>query len=68
MQNAPIVWFSKRQNTVEAATFGSDFVALRICKELVVALRYKLRMFGFPFDGPLDVFCDNRGVVMNASN
>jgi hypothetical protein len=30
VQNAPIIWFSKRQNTVEAATFGSEFVALRI--------------------------------------
>ena len=63
----PIIWFSKRQNTVEAATFGSEFVALRIYKELIVALRYKLRMFGVPIDGPASVFCDNRGVVKNAS-
>ena len=34
-----------RQNTVEAEKFGSDFVALRICKELIVALRYKLHIF-----------------------
>jgi hypothetical protein len=67
VQNAPIIWFSKRQNTVEAATFGSEFVALRICKELIVALRYKLRMFGVPIEGPTNVFCDNRGVVKNAS-
>ena len=66
VQNASIIWFSKRQNTVEAATFGSEFVALRICKELVGVLCYKLRMFGVPLDGPTDVFCDNRGVVMNA--
>jgi hypothetical protein len=40
VQNAPIIWFSKRQNTVEAATLGSEFVALwRICTELIVALR-----------------------------
>jgi hypothetical protein len=41
LQNAPIIWFSaKRQNTVEAATFGSkEFVTLQICtKELIVAL------------------------------
>ena len=24
-------------------------------------------MFGVPLDGPEDVFCDNRGEVMNAS-
>jgi len=67
VQNAPIVWYSKRQNTVEAATFGSEFVALRICKDLIVAMRYKLRMFGIPIEGPANVFCDNRGVVKNVS-
>jgi hypothetical protein len=67
VQNAPIIWFSKRQNTVEGATFGSEFVALQICKELIVALSYKLRMFGVPIEGPTNVFCDNRGVVKNVS-
>ena len=65
--NAPITWFSKRQNMVESATFGSKFVALRICKELIVALWYKLQMFGIPIDGPANVFCDNQGVVKNSS-
>ena len=40
VQNDSIIRLSTRQNTVEAATFGSDFFALRICKELIVALRY----------------------------
>ena len=52
VHKAPNIWFSKRQNTVEATTFGSEFVALSICKELIVALRYKLHMFGVPLDGP----------------
>ena len=59
VQNAPIIWFSKRQNTVESASFGSEFVALRICKDQIVALRYKLMMFGVPIDGPANVFSDN---------
>jgi hypothetical protein len=67
VQNAPILWYSKRQNTVEAATFGSEMVALRIWKELIVAIHYKLRMFGVEVDGPANVFCDNRGVVKNES-
>ena len=67
VQNAPIIWFSKRQNTVESSSFGSEFVALRIAKEMLVALRYKLRMFGVPIDGPCNVFCDNNGVVKNTS-
>jgi len=25
---APIIWYSKRQNTVETSTFGSEYIAL----------------------------------------
>jgi hypothetical protein len=67
VQNASIIWFSKRQNTVESSSFGSKFVTLRIAKDLLVALRYKLRMFGVRVDGPANVFCDNSGVVKNTS-
>ncbi len=42
---APIIWFSKRQNTVETSTFGSEFIAARIAVELIESLPYKLRMF-----------------------
>ncbi len=35
---APIKWYSKAQNTVEASTFGSEFVAMRICVEMLEAL------------------------------
>ena len=52
---------------MEAATFGSEFVTLRICKEMIVALRYKLRMFGIPIKGPANVFCDNCSIVKNIS-
>jgi hypothetical protein len=65
VQNALIIWYSKRQNTMKVATFGSEMVALRICKELIVVIWYKLRMFGAEIDGPVNVFCDNRGVVKN---
>ena len=67
LQNAPILWFSKRQNTVETSSFGSEFVAMRIAKELIVGMRYKLRMFGVPVVGPANILCDNRGVVKNTS-
>jgi hypothetical protein len=64
---APIVWFSKRQNTVETSSFGSEFIAARIAVELIEALRYKLRMFGIPIDGPANLYCDNGGVVANST-
>ena len=61
------MWYSKKQNTVESSSFGNEFVALRIAKEMIVALRYKLRMFGIPLRGPASVLCDNQGVVKNTS-
>ena len=39
---------------------------MRISVELVEALRYKLRMFGIPIDGPTNVFCDNEAVTKNS--
>ena len=35
--------------------------------ELIVALQYKLRMFGFPIDRSTEIFCDNEEVYNNAS-
>ena len=67
INNTLILWYSKRQNTVESSSFGSEFVALRIATEMIKALRYKLRMFGVPFDKSTNVFCDNKSVVTNAS-
>ena len=67
INRAPIIWYSKRQNTVETSTFGSEFVAMRIAVELTEALRYKLQMFGIPLDGPTNVFCDNEAVTKNAT-
>ena len=65
---APINWYSKRQTTVETSTFGSEFVALKTATEMIVSLRYKLRMFGIPIAGPANVFCDNEAVYKNTSN
>ena len=67
VNNAPIIWFSKRQNTVESSTFGSELVSMRICRDLIVSLRYKLRMFGLNLQGPAYTYCDNAGVVKNVS-
>jgi len=67
LNRAPIIWLSKRIITVETSTFGSEIVAMKYAVELIEALRYKLRMFGVPIDGPTSVFCDNQAVVTNCS-
>mmetsp|Transcript_17331 Transcript_17331/g.42369 ORF Transcript_17331/g.42369 Transcript_17331/m.42369 type:complete len:92 (+) Transcript_17331:4520-4795(+) len=53
LNSAPIVWYSKRQNTVEASTFGSECIALKSCIEAITHLRYKLRMFAIPLSDEL---------------
>ena len=40
---------------------------MRICRDLIVSLRLKLRMFGLNLQGPAYTFCDNAGVVKNVS-
>jgi hypothetical protein len=40
---------------------------MRICVEMLEALRYKLRMMGIPIDGAANVFCDNKSVVTNST-
>ena len=67
VNRAPIVWYSKCQNTVETSTFGSEFIAMKRAVEQIEALRYKLRMFGAPLEGPTNIFCDNESVFKNAS-
>jgi hypothetical protein len=67
LNSSPIQWYSKSQNTVESPTFGSEFIAMRICVDMIKALRYKLRIFGIPIEGPANVFCDNNSVVINAT-
>ena len=64
---APVIWYSKCQNTIETSTFGSEFVAPQIAVELIKSLRYKLQMFGIPLTGPENMFCDNNGVVTNCT-
>jgi hypothetical protein len=63
LNRAPIVWHSKKQNTVESSTFGSEYVAMRTALELIEGLRYKLRMMGVPISGPANVYGDNEAVV-----
>ena len=67
INNTPVKWYSKHQNTVETSTYGAELVALRIAVEGVIEFRYKLRMMGIPLQGPSQILCDNRSVVLNTT-
>jgi len=68
MMNAtPIDWYSKKQATVETATYGSEFVAARICVEQIIDLRNTLRYLGVPICKKSYMFGDNESVVNSSS-
>lgn len=68
MMNAtPIDWYSKKQATVETATYGSEFVAARICVEQIIDLRNTLRYLGVPIREKSYMFGDNESVVNSSS-
>ena len=79
LNGTPIDWFSKRQATVETATYGSEFVAARIATDQIIDLRTSLRYLGVPWvkqsttfpsddsrNTPSYLFGDNKSVITSA--
>jgi len=42
INKTPLEWYSKKQPTVENATYGTEFVAARTCVEQIIDLRTTL--------------------------
>ena len=67
VNQTPFEWFTKKQATVETATYGSEFVAAKIATEQVMAHRITLRYLGVPVHGSTYMFGDNGSVCTNAT-
>ena len=67
MNNTPITWISKRQKTVETSTYGSELVAARVAADLLIEMRYKLRMLGVLIEDSSVMVGDNMSVVINTT-
>ena len=65
INSALIVWYSKRQATIEASVFGAEFVAMKQGMEALRGLRYKLHMMGVAIAGPSYIYGDNMSVIHN---
>ena len=63
VNGTPSHWHTKRQATVETATFGSDFVATRIATDQIIDLRYTLMYLGVTVRPKCYMFGDNKSVV-----
>jgi hypothetical protein len=70
INRAPIIWYSKRQQTVKTSTFLAEFIALKVCLEAIEHLQFKLRCFGIPCPKgePTHVYCDNESGVKDTTN
>ena len=67
LNNTLIKWYSKRQHTVETSTYGSEIVACKIGVEILIEMRYTLRMMGVPLLNETWLFGDNLSVITNCS-
>ena len=67
VNGTPMDWYSKRQATVETATFGSEFVSARIACDQIMELRIFLRYLGVPLRDSSYLFGDNKSVVTNST-
>jgi hypothetical protein len=67
INKTPFEWYSKRQATVETATFGSEFVAARTAVDQIIDIRTSLRYLGVPVHAKTFMFGDNESVVKNAT-
>jgi hypothetical protein len=67
VNKTPIDWYSKKQATVETATYGSEFVAARTCTEQIIDLRITLRYLGVRIRERSYMFGDNETVVNSST-
>lgn len=65
VNNTPLIWYIKRQKTVETSTYGSELVSARVAVELVIEVRYKLRMLGVPLEETSLLIGDKMSVILN---
>jgi hypothetical protein len=63
INKTPLDWYSKKQTTVEIATYGSELVAARVWVKQIIDLQNTLRYLGFPIRSRSYMFGDNKSVV-----
>ena len=67
LNQTPIDAYTKRQSTVETATYGSEFVAARTAVDQIIDIRTALRYLGVPIRDKSYMFGDNKSVVTSST-
>ncbi len=65
--NTLVKWLSKRQQTVESSTCGSESMAARMAMDMTIETGHQLRMLGVPLDGPTLMLGDNKSMVISTA-
>ncbi len=63
----PIDQFTKKQSTVETATYGSEFVAGKIAVQQIMELRLTLHYLGVPIYDKAFLYGDNESMVKSCT-
>ena len=64
----PIDWFSKKQSTVETATYSSEFIGAKMAVQQVIGIQMFFLYLGVAINGPTHLFGDNRSVATTTKN
>ena len=67
LNQTPVDWFTKKQATVETATYGAEFSAARTAVQQITGIRLTLRYLGVEIHGETMLFGDNESVVKSGS-
>jgi transposase InsO family protein len=65
---APILWRSKKQTSVALSTCEAEYVALSLLTQEIIWIRRLLEWIGLRQLGPTDIFDDNVGAILTATN
>ena len=67
INKTPLDWYTKRQATVETATYGSEFVAARIAVDQIIDIRSTIHYFGVHVKYKTIMFGDNQSVITSST-
>ena len=67
LNQTPIDWYSKKQETVETATHGSECAAARAAIQQIAGIRQALQHLGVPLQESSFLFDDNESVVKSGT-
>ena len=67
LNQTPVDWHTKKQETVETATHGSEFAAARAAIQQTAGLRQALQCLGVPLRESSCLFGDNESVVKSGT-